>query len=292
MALTISGILFTNVSGATANKPIATVNGEKIYSQEVDKKLDRYKDLDPSMLPVVKKEIVERMVIQHLIVQFLKKEGGNSVSQEVEKTVSNIRDRMKGNPTTAGSTLEELLESQDTNLDEFKASLGLRLYFEKAADDKTINDYFLKNKDTYSGEMVRASHILVKTNPMESPEELNKAKQKIESIKKELDNGADFAELAKKYSDCPSSERGGDIGYFPRKGQVLEAFAATAFALKPGQISGPVKTEVGYHIIKVADRKAVTYDDVKEQVKEDYIEDQTDKLIQKLRQEAKVEITE
>ena len=288
-----------SVCGQTAKKTIAIVNGEKIPPQEIENKLQQYKDLAPNVFPAVKKEIIDEMVTQLLIGQFLKKEGVNITAQEVEGAVNNVRDRMKANPKTATFTLEELLESSGSNLEELKGevktSLGLKNYFEKKTDDKTLLNYFLANKDIYGGEMVKASHILVDTRLMKSPEELDKAKQKIEGVKKELDNGADFAESAKKYSNCPSSEKGGDIGFFPRKGAVVEAFAVVAFQLKPGQVSDPVKTEFGYHIIKVTERKEakkVEYADVKEQVKENYIEEETGKLVQKLKQDAKIEITE
>lgn len=299
VAIITSVGLSGSVCGQTAKKTIAIVNGEKIPPQEIEKKLQQYKDLDPNVFPAVKKEIIDEMVTQLLIGQFLKKEGVSITAQEVGVAVDNVKDRMKANPKTATFTLEELLESSGSNLEELKGeiktSLGLKTYFEKKTDDKTLLNYFLANKDIYGGEMVKASHILVDTRLMKSPEELDKAKQKIEGIKKELDNGADFAELAKKYSNCPSSEKGGDIGFFPRKGAVVEAFAVVAFQLKPGQVSDPVKTEFGYHIIKVTERKEakkVEYADVKEQVKENYIEEETGKLVQKLKQDAKIEITE
>ncbi|MFN3467923.1 MAG: peptidylprolyl isomerase, partial [Candidatus Brocadiales bacterium] len=255
--------------------------------------------LDPNILSAVKKEILDEIVIQTLIGQFLKKEGINITPAQIEGAINNVRERMKSNPKTATFTLEELLESSGSNLEELKGeiknSMGLKAYFEKITDDKALRNYFLANKDVYGGETVRASHILVDPRLMESQDELNKAKQKIESIKKELDSGADFAELARKYSNCPSAEKGGDIGVFPRKGVMVESFAQAAFQLKPGQVSGPVKTEFGYHLIKVTERKEaknVEYDEVKEHVKENYIEEESGKLVEKLKKEAKIEITE
>lgn len=90
--------------------------------------------------------------------------------------------------------------------------------------------------------MVRASHILVKTRP-----------QALE-IKKEIDNGADFAQMAQKYSMCPSGARGGDLGYF-RRGQMVQQFEDEAFELPVGKVSSPVGTEFGWHLIKVTDKK-------------------------------------
>jgi parvulin-like peptidyl-prolyl isomerase len=84
---------------------------------------------------------------------------------------------------------------------------------------------------------IRASHILVE-----------KQSQALK-VQEELKAGADFRELARKYSTCPSGKKGGDLGQFGR-GQMVKEFEVAAFALKQGQISEPVKTQFGYHIIK------------------------------------------
>jgi parvulin-like peptidyl-prolyl isomerase len=84
---------------------------------------------------------------------------------------------------------------------------------------------------------IRASHILVE-----------KQSQAIK-VQEELKAGANFSELARKYSTCPSGKRGGDLGQFGR-GQMVKEFEVVAFALKPGQVSDPVKTKFGYHLIK------------------------------------------
>ncbi len=90
--------------------------------------------------------------------------------------------------------------------------------------------------------MVKASHILVS-----SLEEANK-------VVSELKDGKDFGELAKKYSKCPSGKQGGDLGFFS-KGQMVKEFEDAAFSLEVGSVSGPVKTQFGYHIIKVTGKR-------------------------------------
>lgn len=84
---------------------------------------------------------------------------------------------------------------------------------------------------------IRASHILV--------EKQSQALKVLEELKA----GGDFRELARKHSTCPSGKRGGDLGQFGR-GQMVREFEQAAFALKPGQVSEPVKTQFGYHVIK------------------------------------------
>jgi peptidyl-prolyl cis-trans isomerase D len=101
-------------------------------------------------------------------------------------------------------------------------------------------------------EQVRASHILFKTDGKDDAA----VKAKAEDVLKQAKAGADFAELAKKYSEDESSAKnGGDLDYFS-KGRMVPEFDEVAFTLQPGQISDLVKTQFGYHIIKVVDKKA------------------------------------
>ena len=128
-------------------------------------------------------------------------------------------------------------------------------------------------------EEVHARHILV--------EDENEAKSLLEQLK----SGADFAALAKEKSKDPGAAEGGDLGYFT-KDQMVPEFADVAFKMYPGQLSNPVKTQFGWHVIKVEDRRTKQppeFDKVKDQI-EAYLarKAQTD-FITKLRQSAKVE---
>jgi peptidyl-prolyl cis-trans isomerase C len=89
---------------------------------------------------------------------------------------------------------------------------------------------------------VRASHILVKTE------------SEAQDIANQLKTGADFKELARTHSDCPSKRKGGDLGYFGR-GMMVKEFENAAFNMKRGQVSDPIKTQFGYHIIMVTDTR-------------------------------------
>lgn len=101
-------------------------------------------------------------------------------------------------------------------------------------------NYFNPNLDVHE---VRASHILVKTRP------------EAVKIKKEIESGQiSFEDAAKEYSLCPSGQNGGDLGYFNRK-QMVQQFSDTAFDLKVGQISDPVGTKFGWHIIKTTAKR-------------------------------------
>ena len=118
--------------------------------------------------------------------------------------------------------------------------------------------------------MVKARHILIKVDPKAKPQEISAALTKAENIKKELDKGADFARLAAQHSDDPGTKnKGGDLGFFSRQSMV-SPFSSAAFALKKGEISRPVKTRFGFHIIKVDDKKAeaqLPYDEAKPRIR-------------------------
>ncbi|SHJ82274.1 peptidyl-prolyl cis-trans isomerase C [Hathewaya proteolytica DSM 3090] len=119
--------------------------------------------------------------------------------------------------------------------------------------------FYEEHKEAYKvSESVRASHILI----AEEDEALGK------EIIERINKGEAFEDLAKEYSNCPSSEKGGDLGQFTR-GQMVPEFDQAVFAMKVGDVSGLVKTQFGHHIIKVTDKKEagiMSFEEVKNQV--------------------------
>lgn len=121
------------------------------------------------------------------------------------------------------------------------------------ADD--IKAYYEEKKSEFDvPKQVKASHILIKTEAGAAKEVDEAARLKALELEKRVKAGENFAELAKKYSDCPSKDRGGDLGWFDQK-TMTKPFADKAFSMTPGEISDPVKTEFGWHIIKLEDVK-------------------------------------
>ncbi|MHB8875233.1 MAG: peptidylprolyl isomerase [Myxococcaceae bacterium] len=125
-----------------------------------------------------------------------------------------------------------------------------------ASHPKEIADYYEANRFLYQqAERVKARHILIKVDADAPKEAKDEARLKALNIKKELDAGKDFAELAKQFSEDPGSkESGGDLG-FNERGAWVPAFSDAAFALKAGEVSAPVETQFGLHLIKVEEKK-------------------------------------
>ncbi|MFK4763406.1 SurA N-terminal domain-containing protein [Desulfobaculum sp. SPO524] len=119
-----------------------------------------------------------------------------------------------------------------------------------------IAQYYEANTSMFKRpEMVSARHILVKLSPNAPEAAVKAARSKLATVKAKLAKGAKFSDLAEEYSEGPSAVRGGDLGYFPRSSMV-KPFEDVAFSLKPGQVSDPVRTQFGLHLIKVDDKRA------------------------------------
>jgi peptidyl-prolyl cis-trans isomerase C len=147
-------------------------------------------------------------------------------------------------------------------------------------------------------EQIRASHILIKyeaEGPNTDPNEAKaKAKVKAMDFLQQIKDGADFAELAKAHSHCPSAPKGGDLGFFPR-GEATPQFERAVFELEIGQISDIVETEYGYHIIKTTDHKdatVVSFEEAKDKIIKELTEkkqlDFAEKYISSLKAQAEI----
>ena len=137
-------------------------------------------------------------------------------------------------------------------------------------DEEVRRFYDANEKGFLASEQARARHILIRVSSDASGEEKKKAREKIEGLGGRIKKGEDFGKLAAEFSEDTNSQmNGGDLGYFT-KGQMVKPFEEAAFSLKPGQVSGVVETQFGYHLIKVEDHqeaRMVTFDTVKEQIR-------------------------
>lgn len=155
----------------------------------------------------------------------------------------------------------DIREKADMLLKDFYAAEYLRIKVAEFAAKTVIQDaevetYYKANKEEFLlPERVKARHILVRADKAASEEEKKKAEQKIEEIHRKIKAGADFAKLAGEVSEDPGTKtKGGELDFF-QKGSMVPEFEKAAFALKPGEVSGIVMTQFGYHLIKVEEKK-------------------------------------
>lgn len=279
------------------NDVIATVNDEKILRKDFDRRLNVFRRMNQDVTSIIKMQVVNQLTKKVLLKQFIDEQDISVSNEEVQAELEKIKFFLQNNPKNADKPLEEILETQGSSLSELEEevsrALALSKYLENSVSDSDKRSYFDANKDAFNGARVKASHILIDTRNMKTDAEREEAKKMIEVVKMEIDKGADFAEMAKKYSNCPSAEKGGDIGFFQRKGSIVEDFAKVAFAMEVGEVSEPVKTQFGYHIIKVTEKeegKDVSYEDVSDMVDFVYMQMKTEELLKDLYGKAEIKI--
>ena len=298
----------TVVSPATSSI-VAKVNGTPITRVELDRatKFMLAQSQNKKELTAEEKKKADSAVLDQLISAELLYQAGKKLP--IADIDSRVATQMKQGKTKFPSTeaYEKALKASglsEKDLEEFaRKEIYINNLIEKdiaskvSISDDQAKKFYDENIDKFKQpETVHASHILIGVDPKASAEEKSKAKEKAEALLKRAKAGEDFAALAKANSTCPSAPQGGDLGSFS-KGQMVPAFESVAFSLKPGEISGVVETQFGYHIIKVIDKKpagTVPFNDAKKEIinylKIQKIQQSISELVEKLRNEGKIEI--
>jgi len=265
----MAGLVFAEEQEKPKEPAAAIVNGERIPMSALDKEMQVVMARNPELrskenitaLREARKEALDYLVNQELIVQEGKKAELVPKDAEVDAELAKIKQRF---PTEDAFT--QVLKQQGLTEKVLRGLIERGMIAKKVLDikikptaksvtDEDIAGYYEEHKEEFvEPEKASARHILLKLSPDSSDEEKAEAKEKLQGILKEAKGGADFAELAKQYSECPSAPQGGDLGYFGR-GQMVKPFEDVVFSSEPNQISDIVETQFGYHIILVEDRK-------------------------------------
>ena len=265
---------------SSANEGIlALVNDVPITEAQLNMELKRVEKqaemknnpIAPADRDKIQKELLETLINRELLYQESLKKGFVIQPAELDKEFETIKTRF-ANQTDYRQALAEMGISEEKFKEQVKRGLSIRKLLEKElyekleVTDQESRSFYDNNPNFFQKpEQVRASHILVKMVDEDDEEKRAAARQKIEEIQEKIKAGEDFAQLARTYSEGPSSAQGGDLGYFERR-KMVKPFSDAAFRLQPGEISPIVKTRFGYHIIKVVDRKPETklaYEEIK-----------------------------
>ena len=240
----------------SGGQTVAEVNGAVLTTADFKKEAE---NLPPYLRPMAetpdgKKELLDTMIIREIIMQQAQKDGIDK-SQAVKDKLEELKKRV---------IVEAFLKKK---LDE-QANIT----------DADLQKFYDQNKDKFkTGDQVRASHILVKTE------------KEAQDILGQIKNGGNFEELAKKYSIDSAKAMGGDLGWFS-KGSMIPEFEKVAFAMKEGEISNVVKTQFGYHIIKLTGKRPAgvrSFAEAKEQIKAKLLPEKQQEIFQKLKDDLK-----
>jgi peptidyl-prolyl cis-trans isomerase C len=269
----ICGNALAEEKAAPATEPlkeavVVEVNGVTFTQKELDEKIERTLASVQSMVPPeqlgqfkanLKDKLVEDFVTRTLINEQIEKNKITIDEAEVDEAMKEVESK-----APPGMTLEEMLKQGGITVEELKENIEFSLrankLFEKEIQtdyvptDAEIKKYYNDNKKRFDKpETVHARHILIKVDEKDDDNTKAEKKKKIEALRKQLLEGADFEKLAKESSECPSKERGGDLGTFPR-GRMVKPFEEAAFKQPVNEIGPVVETKFGYHIILVLER--------------------------------------
>ncbi len=229
-------VCVANVSAAKKNDTILAQVGK--YKLTVKDFNDQIRSLPPQLQmalmrnPSLKEQLLDRWVQITLLAQEARAKGLDKRA-DVQKRIEDI--------TNAVLAQEYMRREMGTTA--------------KVTDAEAKKYYEAHKADFKEPEAVKARHILIKVPSGADKKTWEAARKKAEDIRNRLEKGADFSKLAKKYSDDPGTKnKGGELGFFP-KGRMVPGFEKAAFSLKPGEISNPVKTTFGYHIIQVQEKR-------------------------------------
>ena len=274
---------------------LATVNGDTITRARLLMLLSQY-SIAPGTEKATYATAMDLLVNGKLLTQFL---NANRVQLD-EAEVDRIIDLRRKSLLADGASLENALAEANMTIDQVKAEIRetrqWAAFVDKMATDSALADYMKANPDVFNGTAVRASHIQLNLEESAPAAEKQKAKDKLLAIKKEILAGKiTFADAANKYSEDPAIKEqpsGGDLKWFPRT-KFPEAFSAAAFALKKGEISDPVESDWGVHLIQVTDRregKMPSLEEIREKAKNQYAMTEQNRIVTELRKKAKIDI--
>lgn len=247
LTIGLAAIVFVVATGFSKSDTVATVEGEKITKDE----------LYDVLVKAQGQEAVALLIEDKLVALEMKDQKISVSDKEVDAELASYIENSGGEDAFAAA-----LQQSGMNEKQFKENITQFLSLQKLMEpriditDEEMKAFFEENKEAMAAPAeVEASHILV--------EDEEKAKE----VANKLKDGGDFAKLAKEYStDESNKDKGGELGFFTADKMVPE-FSEAAFAMKPDEVSGPVKTSHGFHIIKVTDKK-----EAKEAVYEDNVD--------------------
>lgn len=305
-------LAFGPVAAADTNNPIlAKVNGVAVYKAELDKRMNllvRQISMQPNQLSEadiaeLRQRVLNDLIEYKMLLQEAEKQGLKVDAAEVDAEFAALKSGFNSDADFAKALADSGVAEADFRQTVTDSILIQKLFDKQlaskiAVSEKEALEFYQNNPSLFEQEeRVHARHILKMVAPNANAIERDKQKKELEEVLRAIKNGADFAEMAMKYSDDSSKIMGGDLGYFTR-GRMVKPFEDTAFTLEIGDVSGIVETQFGYHIIKVEDHqqpRTIPFEEIKGVLVENLsIQKQQEaigKYVGELRKKAQIEIT-
>jgi peptidyl-prolyl cis-trans isomerase SurA len=312
LAGTAAVLLCTSAQAEVADRIVAVVNDEVITLSEFNSAFEPFRANLVASLKGEEREkiladnrmlLLNRIIDNLLIEQQARKAGIVIEEEELASTIKDLLSRRN----ISQDDLQKVLAREGTTVEMYKRGvreqlMRIRLLQKEikakvAVSDEEIGAYYLKHREDYEGkETVRIRQILLPLPKEEDPAEKEKIRTDAEAIRKLLLDGESFELLSAKYSQGSAAAAGGDIGYI-EKGMILHEVEEVAFGLSLNQISGIIESSVGFHIIKVIDRRGAGFkslesvrEEIREKIDQEKMEKKFEEWMDALRTKSHIEI--
>jgi parvulin-like peptidyl-prolyl isomerase len=254
---------------------VARVNGLPIFQSEVERgitaALGSSEPTDPKKLALAQAAMLQQIVNRKLFQDFLISQKLVGTKSEVDVAIEKLKNQLVNQNSTFEDMLGRMHQTEAAFRRDYGYEIGWNKYVAKNSNDENMAEVFKAMHEQVDGTERRVSHILLRLDGAPSEASLKALVDRAKQLREDITSGKiSFEDAAAKYSGGPSRTRGGDLGYIPVSGVMVQNFSKTAFSLKPDEISPPVVTPFGVHLIKVTDTKpgAKTWQDVRDQLQQ------------------------
>ncbi len=250
----------------------ATVAGKPIDSSEVNRLIKltlRGRPASKSAIPGLEAQALEQVINRRLVQLFLDSKKVTVTDAEIDQALADRQKSLRKRDSDLAIARGEAELTEAGYREEATWELRWGKYLATVLTDDVLSKYFEAHRQEYDGTELRVSHIVLRPDGALDPEEIDSLTAKAERIRDEIIGDlTTFESAALKYSSGPSRQKGGDIGFISRHGVMPEDFSQAAFALQKGEISKPVVTHLGVHLIKCTDVKPgdKTWRDVRREI--------------------------
>ncbi len=298
MSFSLIVILGACVAELQGQDVVGRVNGEAVTAIEVEAELRAAfgnKQLADDDRQRLKRAALDQVIDRHLVLAYLSKTGQAATKADIDLELAQFEKDLK----SQNLSLAEHAKTVGLGIDDIRRALAWKIawkrYCEKHLTPQNLDKYFQQHRRDFDGTQLRVAQILFKLKPDADAAATTAATDKAAKLREEIVSGKiSFAEAAKQHSQAPSKDGGGDIGWIERHKPMPEDFNRTAFALKAGEVSQPLKSPFGIHLITIVEEKpgGKSWQDVEAELRPAVVVYLFRFLADKERGTAKVEYTE
>ncbi len=292
-----AGLVYAQDKVSPGREVVATVGGEPILAADVERVLTKAvgdQKVDPALLPVFQAQTLDEVVDRRLVLAYARRTNTGPRQAQIDAALAELTARI----TAQGRSLEEYLREKALTEADLRRQVTWDLawgrYRARYVTEERLASHFQEHRRQFDGTEVSVSHILLQPEAKQVAREIEELIERARTIRAEIVSGkVSFEDAARVHSGGPSGKQGGKLGWIGRRGPMVESFSQAAFALEPGELSEPVTTRFGVHLIRCDEIKPGTkqLSEVREQVEDAVARELMEKLVGFEKRHTRVEFT-